>query len=445
MPTPLKQRIKEKVQNSYQSLQTIDAKKYSWLRKFGISFCQSVIFAVRKFISDKCMLHAAALSYAILIAMIPVLAIAFAVSQTFGAQERFMAFFDEKLADYPEQFTTAFQRIMDTIQDANYAAMSAVGVLLLFWVAVRVLSKIENTFNVIWGASSKRGFLQRFSTYVSIVVIVPFLVMAAASAGAALSSDKLENMLHETFGPLVAIYQLGAGFAAIFALVSGFTMLYIFMPNVRVRFSAAASGGLVGGVLWFLVQWAYVSSQVGMTRLNPVYGAFAAVPLFLAWIFVSWVILLIGAEFGYGVQQHGSYAEEVLSRETSHASKEGFAFLLMYDISRAFCAREEVWCIENFIEKFGISSKLVNEILTMLADAGLVVPVSESEFQYVPATDPELITGADVVKAVEGDVVEEVNSLLSDASEKLHTCFEQYKTAAKANLTQANFRKLVQH
>ncbi len=233
--------------------------------------------------------------------------------------------------------------------------------------------------------------------------------------------------------------------SVIFAVVLGFTMLYIFMPNVRVRFIAAASGGLVGGVSWFLVQWAYVSSQVGVTRLNPVYGAFAAVPLFLAWIFVSWIILLLGAEFGHAVQQRGYYAEEVLSRETSHASREGFAFLLMYDMSRAFCAREEVWCTENFIEKFGLPGKLVDEILTMLADSGLVVAVSAGESQYVPATDPELITGADIVKAVEGDVGEEVNRLLSDSSEKLHTCFEQYKKAAKENLTQVNFRELVQH
>ncbi len=416
----------------------------SALKRGAVRVIQIVGVSVQKLRIDNCLLQASALSYITVVAMVPVLAIAFAISSAFGAQEHLIALIEHQLAGYPEQFVSVITHITETIRSANYGALGGVGGLVIFLMAVRLLSKIENTFNTIWEAESRRAFLRRIADYISVVVIVPLLLITATSAGTFLASEKVETFISEKVGALVVFYHCAAALGGFIAVIMGFAFLYLFMPNVRVRFRSAVAGGFVAGLLWAITQWGYVGSQVGMTRLNPVYGSFAAVPLFLGWVFISWVIVLIGAELSFAVQNHIQYTEQIFGEDKSVATRQVVGLLVMHDVCSCFLNGEERWSMTKYQGSYAVPYKTLAHVVKTLEESELVLAVNEERDEFVPGRDLGHISAADVVKAIQGHEVGDVAKLLEERVPSLCEIYTNAREQSARELDEIAYRDLLQ-
>ncbi|MFW5996864.1 MAG: YhjD/YihY/BrkB family envelope integrity protein [Lentisphaeria bacterium] len=430
----------------YAILRLWNTEQLSRLKIWLIRCFQVIAVSIYKLRHDNCILQAAALSYITVIAVIPIFALAFAILNAFGAQQHLINILEEGMANYPEQFVSVIHQVTDTIRNANYGALGAVGALIILFMAVRLLSRIEKTFNTIWETAFNRPTLRRLADYVTVIILVPFLLITATSAGTFLASDRLETYLTEQFGFLVFIYHVFVASTGFMAVILGLMFLYLLMPNTRVRLRPAFTGALVAGILWTITQWLYISFQIGVTRLNPVYGSFAAVPLFLGWIFISWVIVLIGAEVGFAVQNHVHFVKDVFGDEDEESpiSRENLALLIFYDIGQHFLRGKSNWSLAEFAGKQQLSHNIILELISNLRQANLLAAIDEERDQYVPGHDLSTITVADVINAVRGGEGESVQTFFRNTAPAFYERLSKFRNRSNQELNKLNFRDLLQ-
>ena len=259
--------------------------------------------ALNEFFGDQCMLHASALTFYTLLSVVPVLAVVFGIAKGFGLEKILERELMQHMAGQEEVLERVLTFARNMLENTKGGLIAGVGVAVMFWSALKVLGQIESALNAMWDVGKSRSWGRRFSDYLAIMLLAPILFLVAGSASVFVRTQfaaiagrfEIIGML----GPLV-LYALKL--TPIILVWTLFTLIYMVMPNTRVPFAAAATGAAVGGILYQLVQWIYIDLQVGMTQQNAIYGSFAALPLFLAWIQVSWTIVLFGAELCYAVQ-----------------------------------------------------------------------------------------------------------------------------------------------
>jgi membrane protein len=296
----------------------IDAHELTRWRLFLLRQAQIASLVGRDFFADHCMLRASALTYSTLLSIVPLLALMFAFLKGMGVQNVLEPIILERLAVGSEEIITAIIRY---INNTNVGQLGAVGMVMLIIAVLTLLSNIEESFNYIWGVKETRTILRRFADYFSVVTIGPIFLIASISMTTTLESQTfVQTLLGKAFvGEVIFLLFKVLPFVVMWA---AFTGLYIFMPNTRVNFRAALVGGILGGTLWQLAQWVYVNFQVGVTRYNAIYGTLAALPIFMVWIYVSWLIVLFGLEVTYACQNLRTLHREIRGRNVNFASRE---------------------------------------------------------------------------------------------------------------------------
>jgi membrane protein len=249
--------------------------------------------------------------------------------------------------------------------------------------------------NEIWGVRRSRTLARKFADYLSLVVVVPVLLLAATTATTALQADYLPDGLS----------QVWPKFVAMGATVTGFTLIYLFGPNTRVRLSSALLGGLLAGGLWQLAQVAHVAFQVGVARYNAIYSTFAALPVFLVWLYVSWTILLVGAELAAAHGAEPVYRRSFKAIALGPAARRIVALKVVLRVAEAFRSGAAPMTPSLLSDQIQMPERLVNEVAEGLESAGIVRVVEEDQDAggaLVMARDPASVQLLDVVEAVDG-------------------------------------------
>ena len=271
------------------------------------------IILTKSFIKDRCSLHAAALTNITIMGILPMLAVVFALAKGFGAYEKLKAIALEYLSTLPESVqemsTKLLEMIDGMVEKANFAALGTVGLVVVLWTVLGSMSKIEHSFNDIWGVQKSRTFIVKCKEYFFTLMIVPFFLMGTSALNAALKSPKITSTLDNIAG-ISTIYELCIQLVSPLLVILAFTYLYKFMPNTKVNFLPAFIAGIVTAISWQLLQWAYIKFQIGVANTNAIYGTFASVPLFLAWLYACWLIVILGAELSFAVQNYKTYGDE---------------------------------------------------------------------------------------------------------------------------------------
>lgn len=247
---------------------------------------------VRGFLEDQCLLRASALTYTSLLSLVPFLTIAFAVLKGLGVQKRIEFYLLER-------FTPASQEVIDKVMEyvdrTNASSLGVLGTVGLLVTAIMTLRTMEGAFNVVWRVPRSRPWLRSLADYASVLVIAPICGLAALSLTAYFNSPNiLEKM--ESVWILGGIYRTGIRLSPLVILWVAFTLCYVLVPNSKIRVSSAALGAAVAALLWQLAQSAYVNYQFGVAKYNAIYGALSQLPVLFVWIFLSWAIVLLGAE-----------------------------------------------------------------------------------------------------------------------------------------------------
>jgi len=393
----------------------IRLKHESPARSFAIRQLRIILLAIRGFHEDTCQLKASALTFNSLLSIVPVVAIAFGVAKGFGYQEVLKEQLLEKFPTNKEVLMQVMNFALALLETTKGGVVAGFGLLVLFYSVIKVLGNIEDSFNDIWGVEKSRSWMRTFSDYTSVILLAPFLLIMSGSVTVFISTQV--QFITERFSvlgslaPLVVILLKCLPYLFVWTL---FTFVYIFLPNGKVNFASGLLAGILAGTVYELVQWGYITFQVGVSRYNAIYGSFAALPLFLAWMQVSWFVVLFGAEISFAHQNVHLYEFEPDCRKVSLSFKKLISLRITQVLVKNFSQGKSPLTAASIAQAVEMPMLLVHEILLELVESGIISGITIHEHEgtaYQPARDTDNLTIQYVIDALEKRGVDAIPAL----------------------------------
>ncbi len=382
-----------------------------WLRVL----LRIVIITVREFRKNDLSLRADALTFTILLSLVPILAMSTAVVKGLGGDNHlrqaaysYIAALEEEAAQgeqggtatAPETLTghlrSAADAVFDYVDQTNFATLGGVGSLALFLSVMLVLSHIETAMNIIWQVRAGRSFSRKISDYITLLVLMPLAINIGFAGSAFLKNPTLSAKLKALI-PFLWLELLLMKMVPVVLIALALFVIYLFFPNTRVKSLPAFSGAMLAAILWFVVQNLCISLQIGVSRYNAIYGSFATLPLLLIWIYFVWIFVLAGAQFAWAVQNRRQVG--IVHSSATPSQKLDSTFAVMIETQRAF-AEQTPLTIDGLPEVLsGHDARDIEEAAARLLKAGLL-HVSSSGGRLLPGAPAERISPARLVALV---------------------------------------------
>jgi len=369
-----------------------------------IRLLRTVLLSVKRFSDDNCQLHASALTFFSLISIVPVLAMTFGIAQGFGFEKMLENLLYEKFPGQEGVLSQGIEFAHNLLENTRGGALAGIGLVGLVWSVIKVLGNIESSFNDIWNVQKSRPLIRKFTDYLSIMLICPILFILSNSLTIFIKTE-IDIIVHKftVLGFFSPIFSGTLKLAPFFLIWMLFTALYMFMTNTRVNFKSAFLAGIIAGTAFQLLQWGLIAFQVGVARNNAIYGSFAAVPIFLIWLQMSWLILLAGSEVAFAHQHIHEYEFEPDTRRISRGFRDKLTILITHFISEKFKNGETPLGASTISSRTGIPIRLTQRILDQLVYGGILTKTREDnqgELVYQPARDISQFTIKFVLDAI---------------------------------------------
>ncbi len=374
-------------------------------KSFFIKLLRIILLVFRGFAEDKCQLRASALTFYSLLSIVPVAAMAFGIAKGFGFEKTLQQQLLEKLAGHEEVVRRIIDFAHSLLESTRGGMLAGIGIIILFWSIIKVLGNIERSFNDIWGIKEQRTFARKFSDYLSLILIAPIIVIMSSSVTVFITTQ-------------ITLITQKVAFLGYFSTITFFmlkllpycllwlllTFIYMLMPNAKVRFSAGLIAGVTAGTVFQIAQWTYISFQIGVAKYNAIYGSFAALPLFLVWLQISWLIILAGAEISFAFQNVDTYEFEPDSLQISPAFKKLLTLEIVHLVVTTFAAGKKPFTAAKIAHTLEIPIRLVHEIVYELVDSDIFSDTLTDVYKepaYQPARDINSLTIQHVIDALE--------------------------------------------
>jgi membrane protein len=376
-----------------------DLRSLPWHKRMPIFWIRVLQLLIQDFWTGEITLRATGLVYTTLLSIVPLMAFVFAILKAFGVQEDLEPMLFDFLSPLGEKGEEISGRIINFVDNLKVGVLGVIGLLVLLYAVVSLVQKVENGLNYIWRVREVRTFGERFSHYLSVLVIGPVLLISALAITATISSHSMTQHIIE-IEPLGRLLVVGIKLLPYLLVIAAFTFTYAFVPHTHVQFRSALAGGIFAGVLWQFASWAFEALTVSSTRLTIIYSSFAILVMFMAWVYLCWLILFVGAQVAFYVQNpelvhHGHGHEEVGGR-----TLERVALHVMYLIGRCYYDNKLPWSREELARRLRVPTDTVLDVLGRLRENGLVMLVSGRIRRYVPARDMGTITLRDIISAI---------------------------------------------
>ncbi|MZQ50303.1 MAG: YihY family inner membrane protein, partial [Bacteroidales bacterium] len=371
-------------------------------KSFLIRQLRIIVLAARGFMKDRVQLRASALTLYTMLSIIPFAAIAFGVAKGFALDQKLQELLIREFQNQPEVLNWILKQAGNAMQATRGGYIAGVGLIILVWSVISLLDQIENSFNHIWQIQVSRPWLRKFTDYIAILLIAPVVLVLSSSLTVFVTSELYSNTESIRFiRPIVGfIIKIGP-----YVLTwIGLTILFIIMPNTKVKFIPAFVSGIITGTILQLLQWLYIDLQFGISKLSAIYGSFAAIPLFIIWVQASWIILLLGAELAFANQNVTRFEFEYQSLNVSQHQKKALSLMIMKTIVNNFTMGEKALSSEDLSRELRIPVRLVRDILQDLTDSRLVSVIHEEEHHerlFQPAMDVNKMTVSFVLSKLE--------------------------------------------
>jgi len=386
-----------------------------------------IVLAARGFMNDKVQLRASSLTFYSLLSIIPVVAIAFAIAKGFGLDQNLQQLVAKEFQTQPEVLDWLLSVATNALQKTRGGPIAGVGVIILFWSAMSLLDQIESSFNHIWQIGSSRPWYRKFTDYLTIMLIAPvFLILSSSITVLDLSDFITRSSILDFLKP---IFNFLLKFAPYLLTWFALTVLFIIIPNTKVKFVPALVSGIIAGTVLQVLQWLYIDLQFGISKLSSIYGSFAAIPLFILWLQASWIILLLGAELSFANQNVSRYEYESEALNVSQYQKKALVLMIMNMIIRNFTVGEKPISAEDISGALKIPVRLVRDILQDLNNAGLVSVIHENEHEerlYQPAMDINKLSISYVLNRLERKGSEHQIFVKSNEFNKITSMLEKF-------------------
>ncbi len=335
-------------------------------------------------------LEAMSLVYTTLLSLVPLLAVSFSVLKGFGVHNQLEPLLLQGLSPLGERAEEAARAIIGFVDNMKVGVLGSLGLVFLLYTVITLIQKIEQVFNYTWRVEVQRPFAQRFSQYLSVLLVGPVLFFSAVALSASLRSVPVVEAILST-EPFGALIEAVGRLLPYLLLALTFAFIYVFVPNTRVRLGSALIGGLVAALLWQSVGWVFAQFIVKSTQYTAVYSGLAIVILFMIWVYVAWLILLIGANVAF-YHQHPEY---LISRSRdlrlSNRLRERLALVVTGHIARNYLNGAPAWSGESLSEALRIPKSNTQRILELLVREGFLLRTGEDPPRYLPAHAPESV------------------------------------------------------
>jgi len=356
-------------------------------QRFLVHQIRLLFLVGHNFVSDSCLLRASALTYASLLSIVPLLALMFSVLKGLEVQNTLEPIILHKLAAGSEDIV---QQIIGYINNTNVKRLGLFGMATLLLTVLTLLSNIEKSFNHIFGVKETRSLVRRFSDYFSVITLGPLFILIAITMTSTLQSTSIVARLQTEayIGQLILFMFKILPFMGMWVT---FTVLYVFMPNSKVSLRAAIVGGICGGTLWQLAQWSYVHFQVGVGRYNAIYGTMAALPILMVWIYVSWLIVLLGLEITYAWQFLRLSPSRWRGEQVAYVGREGVALAILCVVAESFEAGRGPVDAVSLSRRLDVSPRLIKYMVNRLLSLQLLSEVQADRREsavYAPGRSP---------------------------------------------------------
>ena len=361
------------------------------------SFLRTIYSISTSFTAHQGPLRAAALTYTTVLSLVPFLAIAFSVLTGLGVQNALEPILQRVAGDSEETIS----RIIAYVNNTNVKSLGAIGLVLLILAVISLMGSIEKAFNAVWGVRETRSLQRRFSDYLSVVTVGPILILAATSMTSSLQSQWiLLWLIQNTYlgDAILLLFRFLPYLSVWIAMV----FLYIFIPNTRIRFASAVTGGIIAGTAWELAQWGYFHFQVGVANYNAIYGTLSAVPIFLVWIYTSWLIVLFGLEIVFAHQHRGHGISGSGAVRLTATAREQLAVALLVQVGLHFQKGGHPPSAQLLADELNVPLLPLETVFDDLERLGYLVETSGGESGWLPAHDPSEVQVSGVIGALRG-------------------------------------------
>ncbi len=360
-----------------------------------------IVIAFRGLSRDKLPVRASALTYSIMFAIVPLIALFIAVGKGFGFDDIIQRWLEDTLVAQKDLIPFIMDFVQKYLETAQGGVFIGIGIVILLISVMNFFKQFENAFNNIWEVQKSRSYLRQFTTYFSALFLIPVLIVVSSGISIYISRLASDTQLTQLLSPL---FKLGMKVAPYFISWIVFTLMYVVIPNIKVKFGSGIVAGIIAGTAFQAFQSIYIFGQVYLSRYNVVYGSFAAIPLLLLWLQISCLIVLLGAEISYASQNLQNYEYEGDSNNISIRYKKFLSLFLTYAIVKRFENNQPVLKNDEIAALYKLPIRLVNQLLTELSDTGIIVEIADDDLRtkaYQPALDINKLTISMITERLE--------------------------------------------
>ncbi|EGJ71530.1 ribonuclease BN [Bacteroides coprosuis DSM 18011] len=358
-------------------------------RKFSLyNIIKTIYVTIKQFVDDRIAAKASALTYSTLLAIVPMLAILFAIARGFGFDKLMETQLFANFGGQTETTEAILTFVDSYLEHAKGGIFIGVGLAMLLWTVLNLINNIEVTFNHIWQVKKSRNMYRKITDYFSMFLLMPILIVFSSGVTLFMSTvfAKMEDYI--LLGSLSKFLIKLIPFAITWLM---FTGLYVFMPNTNVRFKHALPAGILAGTIYQFFQFFYISGQIWVSKYNAIYGSFAALPLFLLWLQTSWTICLFGVQLTYTSQNIRFFSFDRDTRNVSRRYRDFISLLIISLICKRFEQQDKPYTADEISSKHRIPIRLVNRTLSELQEIKMIHEVltgeKEPEIGYQPSID----------------------------------------------------------
>jgi len=413
------------------------------LRFLIVEIVKKLVLAIRFFTAKRVVTKAAALTYSTLLAIVPILAVVFAIARGFGYNKYIEIWFRDAFKSQPQVADIIISWVNSYLVHTQSGVFLGIGLLFMLYTVLMLVSNIEQTFNEIWQVKKPRSIFRTFTDYLAMFFVFPILIVLTSGISIFLATiaSKMPDflMLGTAMRLLIDVIP--------YVLMSGmFIALYIFMPNTRVKPICAVVPGILAGIAMQGLQFVYINSQIFLSSYNAIYGSFAALPLFMLWMQISWTICLFGAELCYTNQNLDYYDYDAQTSEISHRYCLMLYTLIMSRICRRFAEGGRPYTAMELRNETNIPIRFINDLLYKLIAAHLLIEITTDEkgdtSRFMPAEDIKNLSVGTMVDRLESQGTWKADLDLSNLVAPTWSKAVRYRTNYLNNLREIPLHEL---
>ena len=378
-------------------LWNIDLKQLTRPKILVVKSLRLISFTARELMNNELQLRAVSLVYTTLLSIVPLIAFSFSILQSFGVvNNQLEPILQNFLAPLGEQGIQISQKILEFVGNMKVGVLGTLGLLTLIYTVFSMIKKIDDSINVIWKVHRGRGILKRLTNYISLTVLGPILMFVILGLTASLASNTIvEKLAHyKTFGALIIIWGTILPYLLISAV---FTIIYLIVPNTKVRIIPALIGGIVAGIFWQISSQLFAKGVASSTKYFAIYSSLAIVILFMIWQYISWLIVLLGAQISYCAQKIDYSGINLKSNQVSSKLKERISLSVMYLVGKNFFEGSKNLSLDQIVDITNMPYEFVHSSIRELSINNLIIESAESPTTYIPAKDLELISLEEII------------------------------------------------